>query len=102
MQVKINGKIEQIAETTLLGLLQSKKTEPQMVSVEINSVMLNRADYPSTILKAGDEIEFLYFMGGGGSSDPGHDSQPVGLPEGARTVLVGAVQFNYETVNICL
>ncbi len=65
MQVKINGKTEEIAETTLVGLLQSKNIEPQMVSVELNAVMLKRADYPLTVLKSGDEIEFLYFMGGG-------------------------------------
>ncbi len=77
MQVKINGKTEDIAETTLIGLLQSKKIEPQMVSVEINSVMLNRADYPSTILTAEDEIEFLYFMGGGGAGRPAVRTIPV-------------------------
>ena len=66
MQIKINGKIEEIAETELLGLLKSKNIEPQMVSVEINSVMLDRKNYSETALKSGDEIEFLYFMGGGG------------------------------------
>ncbi len=68
MQVKINGKVEEIVETTLVGLLQSKKIEPQMVSVELNSVMLKRSDYFQTNLTAGDQIEFLYFMGGGAAT----------------------------------
>jgi sulfur carrier protein len=68
MQITINGKIEEVIDTTLVGLLKSKHIEPQMVSVELNAVMLNRSDYPQTILKAGDQIEFLYFMGGGAAT----------------------------------
>jgi sulfur carrier protein len=79
----MNGKIEEITETTLMGLLQSKKIEPQMVSVELNAVMLNRADYPSTILTAGDEIEFLYFMGGGGAGESSDSGRPT-IPDGDR------------------
>jgi len=65
MQVKINGKMEEITETNLLGLLQLKDIEPRMVSVELNAVMLDRALLSQTTLKDGDEVEFLYFMGGG-------------------------------------
>jgi cysteine synthase A len=77
MQVKINGKKEEITNTDLLGLLTSKNVEPQMVSVEINSVMLNRADYANTTLNAGDQIEFLYFMGGGNQKANQQASQKV-------------------------
>lgn len=65
MQVKINGKTEEIHETTLMALLKSKNIEPQMVSVELNAKMLDRASLSQTFLHEGDEIEFLYFMGGG-------------------------------------
>ena len=65
MQVKINGKIEPISDTNLLGLLRSKNIEPQMVSVELNGTLLTRASLADTPVKEGDQIEFLYFMGGG-------------------------------------
>lgn len=68
MQVKLNGKIEQIAENNVLGLLQSKNIEPRMVSVEVNEVLLDRSVYDKTTLKDGDQIEFLYFMGGGAAT----------------------------------
>lgn len=65
MRVKINGKPEEIEETTLSDLLKSKKIEPQMVTVELNSKMIDRTALNQTRLKEEDEIEFLYFMGGG-------------------------------------
>jgi sulfur carrier protein len=65
MQVKINGKTEEIQETTLSSLLKERNIEPQMVTVELNGKMLDRASLNQTFLHEGDEIEFLYFMGGG-------------------------------------
>lgn len=50
---------------TILKLLKTKNIEPQMVTVEINSKMIDRASLPQTQLREGDEVEFLYFMGGG-------------------------------------
>ena len=66
MQVKINGKFEETQANTILELLQSKDVEPQMVSVELNSKIVEREIYSSTKIKEGDVIEFLFFMGGGG------------------------------------
>ena len=65
MLVKINGKKEDIQETTLGGLLKSKKIEPQMVSVELNEQMIDRANLNDTLLQEGDSLELLFFMGGG-------------------------------------
>jgi len=66
MQVKINGKYGETKANTILELLQSKDIEPQMVSVELNSKIVEREAYSSTKIKEGDVIEFLFFMGGGG------------------------------------
>lgn len=65
MRVKINGKIEEIQEVTVLNLLKSKNVEPRMVAVEVNSELIERDAYETTYLKENDEVEFLYFMGGG-------------------------------------
>lgn len=46
-------------------LVEQKVKMPEMVSVEVNGEILNRADFDSTMLQEGDQIEFLYFMGGG-------------------------------------
>ncbi len=65
MQIKINGKPEEIQAKTVLELLQAKDIEPQMVSVELNSTIVDRAAYSTLTLKEGDTLEFLFFMGGG-------------------------------------
>lgn len=65
MQVKINGKAEEISGGTVLDLLQAKKIEPQMVAVEVNDTMLERNLLATTPLNDGDRVEFLFYMGGG-------------------------------------
>lgn len=65
MQVKINGKAEEIQGGTVLDLLTAKKIEPQMVAVEVNDKMLERDHLATTALNEGDQVEFLFYMGGG-------------------------------------
>jgi len=68
VNIKINGKSEILEEETLTvtDLLTVKNVEmPEMVSVEHNGEILDRASFGSTTVKDGDEVEFLYFMGGG-------------------------------------
>jgi sulfur carrier protein len=65
MQVKINGKAEEFPGGTVLDLLKAKKIEPQMVAVEVNDSMVDRDQLPTTQLKEGDRLEFLFYMGGG-------------------------------------
>lgn len=65
MQVKINGKAEEVQGGTVLDLLKAKKIEPQMVAVEVNDKMLERDHLATTSLNEGDQVEFLFYMGGG-------------------------------------
>ena len=65
MQIKINGKPENIQAGTIAELLKFKDIEPQMVSVELNSKIVEREAYASTPVKEDDAIELLFFMGGG-------------------------------------
>ncbi|MCP9456465.1 MAG: sulfur carrier protein ThiS [Nitrospira sp.] len=65
MLVKINGKVEEVPGGTLLDLLKSKQIEPQMVAVEVNDRVVDREHLATTALNEGDQIEFLFYMGGG-------------------------------------
>jgi len=65
MRIKVNGKEEEIKDGTILDLLRTKEIQPSMVSVELNSKILDREEYATARIQEGDEIEFLYFMGGG-------------------------------------
>ena len=65
MQVKINGKPEEIQGGTVLDLLKAKNIEPQMVAVEVNDKVLERDHLATAHLNEGDQVEFLFYMGGG-------------------------------------
>ncbi|MCP4131555.1 MAG: sulfur carrier protein ThiS [bacterium] len=70
MKLVVNGQDERLKtdleQVNIISLLEIKDVEmPDMVSVELNGTILNRSDFSSTIVKEGDRVEFLYFMGGG-------------------------------------
>lgn len=67
-KIQVNGK-EQILETGSISVLEliklNKVLNADMVSVQLNGEFVDREEYSSTLLKANDEVDFLYFMGGG-------------------------------------
>ncbi len=67
MQIKVNGASQAIeVGLNIAGLLVRNKVEqPDMVSVQLNGEFVQRDRVAATVLKEGDEVEFLYFMGGG-------------------------------------
>ena len=67
MRIKINGNDDVVdGIPTVSELLFLKNVEsPDMVSVELNGVILKRAEFREVRLKENDAVEFLYFMGGG-------------------------------------
>ena len=65
MQISINGKPETIEATTVLDVLKVKEIDPQLVAVELNTEVVDREQLPTTNVKDGDKLEFLFYMGGG-------------------------------------
>ena len=68
MQLRINGEIEKMAEENLSieRLLELREVEsPEMVSVQLNGSIVDHINYGETVLSDNDEVEFLFFMGGG-------------------------------------
>lgn len=67
MTVKINGKSETIPSSIpVTDLLRLKGVKmPDMVSVQLNGEILSRDSFSTTKVQDSDEVEFLYFMGGG-------------------------------------
>ena len=68
MKLTINGEKKEIApeKMTVTELLTHQGVEmPDMVSVQVNGDFLEREAFDSRIVRDGDEVDFLYFMGGG-------------------------------------
>lgn len=43
--------------------------QPEMVTVQVNEEFVDRDDWARTVLKDGDKVDFIYFMGGGSVYD---------------------------------
>ena len=68
MKLQINGREDTIDRPALsvVELLELKDVEnPDMVSVQLNGKILGREAFGNTKIADGDQVEFLYFMGGG-------------------------------------
>lgn len=65
MRVTINGKPEDVQGETVLDILQVKSIDPHMVAVELNTQTIERDQLATTSVKDGDQLEFLFYMGGG-------------------------------------
>ncbi len=68
MKIKVNGKEQTFpggpaAVSELLTICNV--SQPDMVSVQLNGEFVKKDAYKTVQVKEGDEIDFLYFMGGG-------------------------------------
>ena len=56
---------DSVSYTHLTQLIEKENVEtPEYVTVSVNDEFIEKADFEKA-LKDGDEVEFLYFMGGG-------------------------------------
>lgn len=65
MELTINGKTETLDVTTVLDVLKAKDIDPQLVAIELNSQIVEPEHVATTLVKDGDALEFLFYMGGG-------------------------------------
>lgn len=68
MEFLVNGDKQELEQesVTIAELLQINKVQdPEMVSVQLNGGFVTRDDFSTTKVASGDEVDFLYFMGGG-------------------------------------
>lgn len=67
MKIKVNGEQKEFTNVSnISSLLKANKVEqPEMVSVQLNGEFVERENFETTNIKENDEVDFLYFMGGG-------------------------------------
>lgn len=67
MKITVAGVTKEVADgLTVAQLIEQEKVEtPQYVTVTINDDFVESGTFETTVLKDGDNVEFLYFMGGG-------------------------------------
>ena len=70
MKILANGEEQQLdgQNVSVADLLKTNDIEsPEMVSVQLNGEFIDPGVYETTKVKEGDEVDFLYLMGGGGA-----------------------------------
>jgi sulfur carrier protein len=66
MELTVNGEKRAVPEgTTVSQLLELLQVMPERVVVEVNVTILKRAEHAGTVLKDGDQVEIVRFVGGG-------------------------------------
>ena len=65
MKITVNGEEMEFAGGTVRDLLDTLGIDPVRVAVELNLDILPKAEYGETVLREGDMIEIVQFVGGG-------------------------------------
>ena len=64
--IYLNGEVRDLAaETDLARLLDAFSLPSQRIAIELNKTVIRRADWPQTVIGAGDRVEVVHFVGGG-------------------------------------
>lgn len=66
-KIIVNGEQQDVSlPLNVAQLMQVNQVEqPERVSVQVNEEFADRGDWEKIQIKEGDEVDFLYFMGGG-------------------------------------
>ncbi len=66
MEIFINGEKKELTEQLkLLNLIQKFKINSKNLIIEINGEFVDNQNYEKVVVKAGDKIELIRFIGGG-------------------------------------
>ena len=66
MTITLNGdKHELAAPLSVSELLQQLEIDARRVAVELNLTVVKKAAYESSVIREGDEVEIVNFVGGG-------------------------------------
>jgi thiamine biosynthesis protein ThiS len=66
MTIRLNGDPHDVpGPLSVSALLQQLEIDARRVAVELNLAVIKKAAYDSSVIKDGDEVEIVNFVGGG-------------------------------------
>jgi thiamine biosynthesis protein ThiS len=69
LRVHVNGEIRELPdELTLDALVRQLALAPERLAIELNREVVRRARWSETVMRDGDKIEIVHFVGGGSDS----------------------------------
>ncbi|MGM0508098.1 MAG: sulfur carrier protein ThiS [Fusobacteriota bacterium] len=64
-KIKINGKYVTVKHDTILEYIRSKNLNSKKIIIEHNSNIIKEKLWSETLIRDGDKLEILNFVGGG-------------------------------------
>lgn len=66
IQIQVNGEPQQVAaNATVVALVAHLELAQERLAIELNLDILPRARWQETVLREGDKLEIVHFVGGG-------------------------------------
>jgi thiamine biosynthesis protein ThiS len=66
LRIQVNGEPRDVNEgISLAELVESLSLKAEQVAIELNEVVVRRAEWQSIVLQPDDKIEIVHFVGGG-------------------------------------
>jgi sulfur carrier protein len=66
LSIRVNGRPQDVPDgETVAGLLRRLSIVQPLVAVEVNRIVVPRAQHDATRLRDGDQVEIVQFVGGG-------------------------------------
>jgi sulfur carrier protein len=66
VEIHVNDETREVPDDiSLLQLISNLHLAPERIAIEVNHDVVRRARWPSTVLKEGDRVEIVHFVGGG-------------------------------------
>jgi len=64
--IQVNGEPQEVKEhMSLPELVAGLSMKAEQVAIELNQSVVRRAQWESTMLREGDKVEIVHFVGGG-------------------------------------
>jgi thiazole synthase len=106
VEVTINGEVRQLAQAmSVADLLRQLGYDERRVAVERNRRVVPRSEHGHEQIDAGDAIEIVTLVGGGGPEHPGEFDQPlvIGKFSFRSRLITGTGKYaSYELMRDCL
>lgn len=66
IRLVVNGESREVEkDTTVAALLEELGSPPERAAIELNLQIIDKQEYARTVLKDGDRLEIISFVGGG-------------------------------------
>jgi sulfur carrier protein len=66
LRIQLNGQSREAEDSmNLRELISSLDLKPEQIAIELNQTVIRRMHWQSTILREGDKVEIVHFVGGG-------------------------------------